>query len=166
MEPAIATAMISGVTSAFDKMIDAVVESKRIDAQIEAVRAQAEVEHHRLDVQEKALELRHKQIMKEIDENASVITKVLELNQKKIESSIKVQEFYCIQLARINDKILDVEISEEMRNTLIRHYEKIALKIENLSAKSIQGTIDLIQNNGSHYRLSSKKQKQISTEKE
>lgn len=145
-DPEMALSIAKVITPIVDRMIGAYVESKRIDAEIEAVRAKAEVEHHRLDVQEKALELQHKENMKIIDEQAKLFQKKLDIYSKKIEASIELQNYYCRELNRINNAILDIETPEETRDKFIALYDKVSQRIENITMGHIQTSIALIQN--------------------
>ena len=170
MDPAIATAALSTVSSAFDKLIGAIVECKKIDAQIAAVRAQAEVEHRRLDVQEKGLELRHKQIMKRIEEHANIIKKKIESSQKLIQSDLETQETYRNHLDRVFDEIIKRETSKEDREFFLTVYREIVQELQNYSCPHLQDAINIMQNSGSicldDNRRSLKNTKQISSNEE
>lgn len=137
MDPATATAALSAVSSAFDKLTGAIIESKRIDAEIAAVRAQAEVEHHRLDVQEKALDLRHKQIMKMIEEEANIIKKRIESSQKAIQSNIKTQEFFRNQLDQVFNIIINSKTSKKEKEFLLGIYREIAQELRCHSQEAV-----------------------------
>lgn len=170
MDAAMITASINAATSAFNKLLDTYVEGQRIDAELEEVRARAQVEMRGLDVQEKGLELQHKENMKRIDKQAEVILKLIEKDQKVIEASIGLQNSYSSDLRRLNERILDINISEETRNNLMRHYDNISQRIENIVTRQIENTNGIINNpallNFGNNRISSKKQKQLSFNEE
>ena len=144
-DPETVLAVTKAVAPIFDNLMKAYVESKRIDAELEAVRAKAEVEHHRLDVQEKALELQHKENMRRIDEQAKILDKKLDIHKTQIEANIELQKYYCKELNRINDAILDKETPEETRDKFIDLYDRVSQRIENITMGHIQTSIALIQ---------------------
>ncbi|MBR4254991.1 MAG: hypothetical protein IKQ16_07885 [Lentisphaeria bacterium] len=155
-------------THIVDDIINACVECRKIDAQIEAMRAQAEVDNHRLDVQEKALKLQHKENMKIIDEYSKRLQKYLDDHHKEIEDAHKTQGTRRRQLDEINAVILDTNTPEDTRATLIRYYALVSQQMEDTTMALLHDSIQLIQKTDMiclpDHKPSS--QKQISTSEE